>query len=116
MFKHLLVGLNFTQKYFYTFIHFLYPLLPYWVTGELVPISSSLRTRGGVHPGQVASPPQGNKGLALANPVNVSETSTAEDLDSDEWDRCQGFGGLLFLNLYLHKCTETPYSQDINPL
>ncbi|MEQ2226278.1 hypothetical protein ILYODFUR_025883 [Ilyodon furcidens] len=31
-----------------------------WVTGELVPISSSLWARGRVHPGQVASLPQGN--------------------------------------------------------
>ncbi|MEQ2175512.1 hypothetical protein GOODEAATRI_018619 [Goodea atripinnis] len=31
-----------------------------WVAGELVLISSSLRARGGVHPGQVASPSQGN--------------------------------------------------------
>ncbi|MEQ2287755.1 hypothetical protein AMECASPLE_015849 [Ameca splendens] len=31
-----------------------------WVTGELVPISSSLWARGRVHPGQVASPSQGN--------------------------------------------------------
>ncbi|MEQ2229599.1 hypothetical protein ILYODFUR_020500 [Ilyodon furcidens] len=30
-----------------------------WVTGELVPISSSLWAKGGVHPGQVASPSQG---------------------------------------------------------
>ncbi|MED6245805.1 hypothetical protein ATANTOWER_008457, partial [Ataeniobius toweri] len=28
--------------------------------GKLVPIASSLRGRGGVHPGQVASPSQGN--------------------------------------------------------
>ncbi|MED6261189.1 hypothetical protein ATANTOWER_002092 [Ataeniobius toweri] len=32
-----------------------------WVAGELVPISNSLWARGGVHPGQVASPSQGNK-------------------------------------------------------
>ncbi|MED6239776.1 hypothetical protein ATANTOWER_011019 [Ataeniobius toweri] len=31
-----------------------------WVTGKLVPISSSLWARGRVHPGQVASPSQGN--------------------------------------------------------
>ncbi|MEQ2223456.1 hypothetical protein ILYODFUR_036893 [Ilyodon furcidens] len=31
-----------------------------WVAGELVPISSSLWPRGRVHPGQVASPSQGN--------------------------------------------------------
>ncbi|MEQ2255378.1 Voltage-dependent calcium channel subunit alpha-2/delta-3 [Ilyodon furcidens] len=31
-----------------------------WVAGKLVPISSSLWARGGVHPGQVASPSQGN--------------------------------------------------------
>ncbi|MEQ2280675.1 hypothetical protein AMECASPLE_022339 [Ameca splendens] len=31
-----------------------------WVAGELVPISSSLWARGRVHPGQVASPSQGN--------------------------------------------------------
>ncbi|MEQ2251822.1 hypothetical protein ILYODFUR_015176 [Ilyodon furcidens] len=31
-----------------------------WVTGKLVPISSSLWARGGVHPGQVTSPSQGN--------------------------------------------------------
>ncbi|MEQ2289415.1 hypothetical protein AMECASPLE_032734 [Ameca splendens] len=31
-----------------------------WVTGKLVPISSSLQARGRVHPGQVASPSQGN--------------------------------------------------------
>ncbi|MED6267063.1 hypothetical protein CHARACLAT_008356 [Characodon lateralis] len=31
-----------------------------WVVGKLVPISSSLRARGGVHPGQVASPSQGS--------------------------------------------------------
>ncbi|MEQ2283513.1 hypothetical protein AMECASPLE_012106 [Ameca splendens] len=30
-----------------------------WVTDELVPISSSLRARGRVHPGQVANPSQG---------------------------------------------------------
>ncbi|MEQ2296220.1 hypothetical protein AMECASPLE_022704 [Ameca splendens] len=30
------------------------------VAGDLVPISSSLRARGGVHPGQVTSPSQGN--------------------------------------------------------
>ncbi|MED6258430.1 hypothetical protein ATANTOWER_007315 [Ataeniobius toweri] len=30
-----------------------------WVTGKLVPISSSLRARGRVHPGQVASPSHG---------------------------------------------------------
>ncbi|MEQ2290132.1 hypothetical protein AMECASPLE_000388 [Ameca splendens] len=36
------------------------PLLPWWVARELVPISSSLWTGGGVHPGQVASPSQGN--------------------------------------------------------
>ncbi|MED6288913.1 hypothetical protein CHARACLAT_031064 [Characodon lateralis] len=28
--------------------------------GELVPLSSSLQARGGVHPGQVAGPSQGN--------------------------------------------------------
>ncbi|MEQ2311145.1 hypothetical protein AMECASPLE_016610 [Ameca splendens] len=32
----------------------------YRVTGELVPISSSLWVRGNVHPGQVASQSQGN--------------------------------------------------------
>ncbi|MEQ2295001.1 hypothetical protein AMECASPLE_009663 [Ameca splendens] len=31
-----------------------------WYTEELVLISSSLQARGGVHPGQVASPSQGN--------------------------------------------------------
>ncbi|MED6294812.1 hypothetical protein CHARACLAT_024976, partial [Characodon lateralis] len=31
-----------------------------WVVGKLVPISSSLWVGGGVHPGQVASPSQGN--------------------------------------------------------
>ncbi|MEQ2164606.1 hypothetical protein GOODEAATRI_008381, partial [Goodea atripinnis] len=30
----------------------------YRVAGQLVPLSSSLRVRGGVHPGQVSSPPQ----------------------------------------------------------
>ncbi|MEQ2294523.1 hypothetical protein AMECASPLE_004812 [Ameca splendens] len=42
-----------------TVSHFL-PLIPLWVTGKLVPISSSLLAGGGVHPGQVASPSQGN--------------------------------------------------------
>ncbi|MEQ2167992.1 hypothetical protein GOODEAATRI_009728 [Goodea atripinnis] len=32
------------------------PLIPEWVTGELVPISSSLQARGGVHPEQVPNP------------------------------------------------------------
>ncbi|MEQ2304833.1 hypothetical protein AMECASPLE_031473 [Ameca splendens] len=36
------------------------PLLPYWAAGKLVPISCCLRVGGGVHPGQVASPSQGN--------------------------------------------------------
>ncbi|MEQ2196380.1 hypothetical protein XENOCAPTIV_023255 [Xenoophorus captivus] len=35
-------------------------LLPSWVTGKLVPISSSLWAGGGVHPGQVARPSQGS--------------------------------------------------------
>ncbi|MEQ2296468.1 hypothetical protein AMECASPLE_025176 [Ameca splendens] len=39
--------------------HFL-PLIPKWVVGKLVPISRSLWARGGVHPGQVAIPSQGN--------------------------------------------------------
>ncbi|MEQ2282091.1 hypothetical protein AMECASPLE_036943 [Ameca splendens] len=44
-----------------TSIHpFSIPLLPYWVTGELVPISSSQWLRGGVQPGEVACPSQGN--------------------------------------------------------
>ncbi|MED6250704.1 hypothetical protein ATANTOWER_006041 [Ataeniobius toweri] len=36
------------------------PIQMPWVMGEMVPISSSLRARGRVHPGQVASPSQGN--------------------------------------------------------
>ncbi|MEQ2248204.1 hypothetical protein ILYODFUR_016971 [Ilyodon furcidens] len=34
-------------------LHFLYPLLPYRVVGELVPVYSGLRARGWVHPGQM---------------------------------------------------------------
>ncbi|MEQ2306662.1 hypothetical protein AMECASPLE_010542 [Ameca splendens] len=37
------------------------PLLPQWVAGKLVPISSSLWVGGGVHFGQVASPSQGTQ-------------------------------------------------------
>ncbi|MEQ2251082.1 hypothetical protein ILYODFUR_007339, partial [Ilyodon furcidens] len=33
---------------------------PIRIVGELVPISSTILVRGGVHPGQVASPSQGN--------------------------------------------------------
>ncbi|MEQ2176569.1 hypothetical protein GOODEAATRI_029308 [Goodea atripinnis] len=36
------------------------PVLLLWVAGKLVPISSSLLAGGGVHPGQVAGPSQGN--------------------------------------------------------
>ncbi|MEQ2243287.1 hypothetical protein ILYODFUR_005529, partial [Ilyodon furcidens] len=40
---------------------------PYSIVGrgELVPISSSLWARGGVHPGQVTSPSQGNTQTAM---------------------------------------------------
>ncbi|MEQ2226409.1 hypothetical protein ILYODFUR_027176 [Ilyodon furcidens] len=53
-----------------------------WVPGKLEPISSSLWAGGGVHPGQVASPSQGNtqptnhtpKGN-LERPVNLTGMS-----------------------------------------
>ncbi|MEQ2290466.1 hypothetical protein AMECASPLE_003600 [Ameca splendens] len=39
----------------------------YRVAGELVAISSGLRARGGVHPGQIASPSQGNIEIQRTN-------------------------------------------------
>ncbi|MEQ2232603.1 hypothetical protein ILYODFUR_013140 [Ilyodon furcidens] len=38
-----------------------------WVTGEPVSFSSSLQARGGVHPGQVANPSQGNTETCRTN-------------------------------------------------
>jgi len=56
----MLVRLNFYDKTIHPSIHFLYPLNP-WVGsrgGGAYP--SGHRARGGVHPGQVASPSQGH--------------------------------------------------------
>ncbi|MEQ2232580.1 hypothetical protein ILYODFUR_012905 [Ilyodon furcidens] len=61
-------------------------MAPQWFAGELVPISRSLWARGGVDPGQVASPSQGNTQTTmhtlihtpkgnLERPINLTGTS-----------------------------------------
>ncbi|MED6266668.1 Adenylosuccinate synthetase isozyme 1 C [Characodon lateralis] len=42
-----------------------------WVAGKLVPISSSLWAGGGVHPGQVASPSQGNTQTTMHTLIHI---------------------------------------------
>ncbi|MED6248326.1 hypothetical protein ATANTOWER_031591 [Ataeniobius toweri] len=47
-----------------------------WVTGELVPISSSLWVRGGVHPGQVAISSNGTAWyMSTSQPVRSAPSS-----------------------------------------
>ncbi|MEQ2206210.1 hypothetical protein XENOCAPTIV_025708 [Xenoophorus captivus] len=92
---------------------------PYSIVGhgELVPISSSLRARGGVCPGQVASPSQGNTQTTMHTPKGNLERPinlTGMSLDCVEEARVPGENPHIQRENMQAPCRKTP-SWESNP-